>query len=136
MIHRYFRFAGFVLPVVIACTSVALIGARAKPSGTDPFMPTKAEWLCVRYNMSQLRRWSRDFPYDHFARITGEPNVVEIVLLFTPLEGLDPLHFRELANREMAHARRSIKAQAEIYGFDEWLEIRENFQEVKPGDAK
>jgi hypothetical protein len=136
MIHGYFRMAGYLLPVFIVCTSAALLGARARPSGTDPFTPTKAEWLCVRHNMTQMRKWNRDIPYDHYARITDEPNVIEIVLLFLPPKGIDPIPYREMANKEMATARLNIAGLARIFGFDEWLEIRESFQEPEPGEAK
>lgn len=118
MIQRYYRLAGYLLPVFIVCTSAALLGARAKPSGADPYTPTKREWLCMEFNARH--RYSM---MDHnfgISAIRGDGP--DEVLLHC---GATPKTDRASFNKAVQDSRENLQSIAEKYGFDDWLTIKE-----------
>jgi hypothetical protein len=118
MIHRYFRLAGYLLPVFIVCTSVALLGAHAKPSGADPYIPTKQEWLCLQFNASyRISIMTHD--YSISAVVAADPNKVLLYCRTTPRTD------RASFNASVQQSREFIEGMAKTYGFGDRLTVQE-----------
>ena len=117
MMNRYFRSAGYLLPVFIVFTSVALLGARAKPSGDDRYTPTKRNWLCLAFNAGRGVNF-KTHGYAIHAVGTGRDEVT----LFC---STNPTTDRAEFNAGVQHARAVLQVIAEKYGFDDWLTIKE-----------
>ena len=120
MMNRYFRSAGYLLPVFFVFTSVALLGARAKPSGDDPFTPTKRSWLCLAFNAVHAVHF-KTHGYAIYAFAANGTGGDEVTLFCSTNLTTDRAEF----NAGVQHARTVLQLLAEKYGFDDWLTIKE-----------
>lgn len=123
MIHRYFKFAGYLLPVFVVCTTMPLLGAKAKPSGTDLFVPTKKQWLCVEFNAQYA--WKTTESGFHISAIDAAGGGKNEVMLYCRMR---PETDRVVFNESIQTCRELLQSTAQKYGFDEWLTIKENVQ--------
>lgn len=126
MIQRYYRLAGCLLPVFIICTGVALLGARAKPSGDDPFTPTKREWLCLVFNAEESVQFFDRKNYAVVAR--PSPRDANTVLLKF---GAKPDLPRETRNELLSLYKDNLQGYAKFYGFEDWLVIEEHIRDFQ-----
>lgn len=125
MINRYFRFAGYLLPVFIVCTSVALLGARAKPSGADPYTPTKREWLTVAFNALRIEGPPQAGITCEALPDRQDPDALILFVAIVPRPDADELEQRKFASKVLAANRETLELLAKRLGFSDWLVIRE-----------
>jgi len=126
MIRRYFQFAGYLLPALAVCTSFALLGAQAKPSGADPYVPTKQQWLCVSFNALYRERLDRDGAEMTIkACLSDEPNHIHLVGVIR--KKTDRAFFNQLFQQ----SKKILEEDARSLGFDNWLVIKEEVHVLK-----
>ena len=133
MIRHYCRFAGYLLPFFIVYAGVVLLGAQAKPSGADPYTPTKQEWLINEFN--QLWRGhdhGKDGDYvirSLYVMATKGANANEVVIKYHSPDkppGYRNERAREIEEREnLDLAGKRLKEIAASYGWQDWLVVRE-----------
>jgi hypothetical protein len=126
------RFAWCLLSLSIVFTAGVLLGAKAKPSGADPYTPTKREWLAVEINSFLSREWSKDSPFMMFAAPGRDENEITAAVVFMPedKEAID-VH-RKSAESALRNFRDHIEKAGEARGWDDWLVVRERFKESIP----
>jgi hypothetical protein len=113
--RRYRTFAPYLLPLVCGAALLS-IAAQKKESGSDPYIPTKLEWLTVEVNAAarQEEEGLRIF------MIASPPNTIRILSQLLP-ESRD----RHSMNLMVQFVRAIVKEHAEEKGWDDWLVIRE-----------
>jgi hypothetical protein len=128
------RMFAFCPPSVFAACAVAfLLGAKAKPSGADPFVPTKRDWLVVSFNAAFSVPMTNSAGFVIYAEGTDDPNEIQlcahVIDSNMPAEGA--AERRRRFTNSLTHLRTILEAEAEILGFDDWLKIREKIADSK-----
>lgn len=116
--QRYRTFAPYLLPLV--CVAALLsIAAQKKESGSDPYIPTKLEWLTAEMNARARQEFRNGFAVFF---IELPPNTIEIHAAMAPDAN------RQSANGIVQEGREMVQFIAEARGWDDWLVIREQFK--------
>jgi hypothetical protein len=121
---RYRSIAPYLLPLVCVAT-VSCVAAQSKQSGSEPYTPTKVEWLALSFNVEK-HEWAslyRDIS------VAAEPDVKSantVLLRVCAKETASDVHIGQV----LRHARVAISTIALQKGFDEWLRIEEELQKT------
>jgi len=90
-------------------------------SGGDPYLPSKAEWLCMTLNVKQAVHAAYRSLGDVAVRFTcddARPDTVEIVLTYPPT-----LVRRQAVERRAEKAKDFLMEAARRRGWDSWLKV-------------
>ena len=114
-----------ILGVLVIITFLAVTWAQDRSSdleGAKPYIPSRLEWLGVELNANLRVSMSVDNGYlMSFVPIEKE-NVILIYVRHLPKVN------REVMNISINSAREVISIKAKQYGWDSWLEVREDIQ--------
>jgi hypothetical protein len=92
----------------------------------QPYVPTRLEWLALELNATSRVDLSLDSKYgmsfiDHDSEDT-------ILIFVRYLPTVD----REIMNKSIDNAKKSISKMAESRGWSSWLKVKESVEMIKP----
>ena len=96
-----------------------------KAEGLEKYEPSRIEWLILQLNSNFQYVSSGDSHFNLYYRSGGEDNTVCVTLLYSP--GMD----KEVRNKLIDLGKQSVVACAEFYGWDSWVEIETDTEEVQ-----
>jgi hypothetical protein len=125
--RRYRTIAPYLLPLV--CVAALLcIAAQKKESGSDPYTPTKLEWLTMEANIR-----SDDDPLGKGYSIYAVPQspdtilfVVNVAPWFNGANGQQELMKFDVSGRAMA-----AREFARIRGWHNWLKVEQKIVDTR-----
>ena len=120
------RFVLGVLMFLLGSLLAANGQHRAQTEGGKPYTPTRLEWLAVNLeaeNRVDLGSGSQDFGMNF---LPDEQNNA-IVIFASYLPSAD----RVLVNKQISDAREIVLRQAKIYGWSQWIKVREHIEMMK-----
>ncbi len=110
--------------VFCAATGFAIAHARApRLQGSEPYTPTKLEWLAVELN-GNYRHENPLSSYHIFFDTFPNEDAIVIVAIHNP--DVD----RRSMNSRIAQCRAAVTRMAKRYGWD-WVQIREDVRQTK-----
>jgi hypothetical protein len=110
-----------LLVVVVTGAGVLFAQVNAARQGSQPYTPTRLEWLAVALNAADRTDPSPDKLYELFYMQNELEDAIIINVFYHPAVN------REIMNADIIGAQKVIKAYIEAYGWD-WVRIRENVQ--------
>src|SRR6266849_77396 len=117
------------LAVAVLSASVSiLVFANAQPQklspGSQPFTPTRIDWLTTRLQAS-LRDDSLQTGGFDLQITSSDPETVVICVRYSPEVN------RKAMNISIDAARQVVELTAKEYGWEKWLKVREDVQLLK-----
>jgi hypothetical protein len=120
--HRYSRTVSPVLLAFAIFAAVGSIAAQRKESGSDPYTPTKREWLVLQFNAKSSTFTSPgNFSIKAYEQGKDENTVLLVASAFKDTD-------RQFVNEAMGFAREHMEGLSKRYCCNSWLIIREEIQ--------
>ena len=122
----------FVLLGSLLLLAVVFIAAGAGTSrceGDKPFTPTRMQWLAVELNAKFRYAGTLDghsFYVSYYAFPSDDTNCT-ILISLQHSRGAS----RQFINKYMADRRKDVENKVAIYGWSEWVKIREEIKLIK-----
>lgn len=112
----------YLLAGLVVCSIAVAVWAQSAPKmeGSEPYTPTKLEWLALRLNAN------------HRTNLLDTDD--EFMLIFVPIHKTDTIRIlvyydpeadRKVMNMTVDAARKAIDIIAEGKGWDGWVQIKE-----------
>lgn len=120
--QRYRSLTPYVL-LLVCIAAMFCVAAQNKESGSDPYTPTKLEWLCTYMNATFRVDADRGYQLTtHYAK----PNTLVFSFVIPPEAD------REFVHRSLQSVRQVVELEAKHRGWDQWLIMREEIHVIDP----
>ena len=124
--RRYSYLFGLAIAITLTIlSSLLIVEAQQKFYGSEPYTPTKLEWLAVELNSVGARDYTAADSYLlKYVPIHNEDAILIFVRYHSQLD-------REVLNIALDSAREVIRIRSESRGWDKWLKVKEKIERIK-----